>query len=93
LKSPDRWERPSNNPAIKAKKSLDYYPARRKVPHMSIATLESTLIEAALGTDETQIPEPIRVIRNGQWVILKSEAELTEAECRAIFVAAFGIYA
>lgn len=36
-----------------------------------------------------QRPEPIRVIRQGQWVILASEAELTPDEKRATFVAAF----
>lgn len=46
---------------------------------------------------ETQAPEPIRVIRKiegrHQWVILKSEAELTADECRSIYCAAFSIYA
>lgn len=54
------------------------------------ATIEVVNLEA-----ETQAPEPIRTIRkvNGvyRWVdVLPSE--LTPDECRAIYVAAFGIY-
>jgi hypothetical protein len=56
----------------------------------------NTTIEATQ-TNETQAPEPIRVIRkvNGryQWVTLNSVDELTEDECRQIYCAAFGIYA
>lgn len=59
-----------------------------------------TLVATHTNNDEqpeTQTPEPIRVIRKiegrHQWVILKSEAELTADECRAIYTAAFGIYA
>ena len=44
-------------------------------------------------TSNAEQAEPIRVIRkvNGkfQWVELKSEAELTESEKRAMFVAMF----
>jgi len=46
--------------------------------------------------EQEQAPMPIRVIRkvNGpyQWVILASEAEMTEGERRAAFVAMFNIY-
>ena len=42
--------------------------------------------------DTEEHPEPIRIIRNGQWVTLSSEAEMTEDECRAAYVAMFQIY-
>jgi hypothetical protein len=50
--------------------------------------LEATTTTETTGSPETQVPTPIRIIRNGQWVeVLPSE--LTEAECRAIYAAAF----
>lgn len=56
-----------------------------------------TLVASQDEQTETQAPEPIRVIRKiegrYEWVILKSEAELTADECRAVYCAAFGIYA
>lgn len=57
-------------------------------------TIETTMpIEVVNLESETEHPEPIRVIRNGQWVVLQNVAELSDAECRAIYVAAFNIYA
>lgn len=50
---------------------------------------------SATQTDErpdTQPVPPIRIIRNGEWAILQSEAEMTDDERRAAYVAAFQIY-
>ena len=49
-------------------------------------------LETVIDIDTEDHPEPIRVIRNGQWVTLSSEAEMTEDECRAAYVAIFNIY-
>lgn len=53
---------------------------------------QTTIVENVVPVVETEQPEPIRIIRkvNGvhEWVdVLPSD--LTDAECRAIYVAAF----
>ena len=43
-------------------------------------------------TEAQQASETIRVIRQGQWVILASEAEMTPSEKRQAYCNMFGIY-
>jgi len=55
--------------------------------------MKSKLIATRKEQKQETRPEPIRVIRQGQWVILQSEAEMTPSEKREMYCRMFAIYA
>ena len=81
--------------ATKTRPAGGYMARAMQAVEVSRATKIAAIAQEPAG--QQQAPEPIRIIRkvNGmhQWVTLRSESALTEAERREIYCNVSGIYA